>query len=145
MANYTKPWEWKFHGPPVRRISKSSLLGGHHSGLRSGFASTPALVMPTTPGEFSDPTGLRPVEFPQSRPGGICCCYYNTNGNGNPICLRPVGSGNSSLVGASVGPTFRPSASTPALLLPPLGRNFPIPRPSADGIPTILPLLVQFS
>ena len=29
-------------------------------------ASTPALVMPTTPGGFSDPTGLRPVGLPHS-------------------------------------------------------------------------------
>ena len=65
VANYTKPWEWKFHGPVARRISKSSLRGGHHSGLRYGFASTLALVMPTTLGGFSDPTGLRPVELPQ--------------------------------------------------------------------------------
>ena len=93
-------------------------------------ASTPALVMPTTPGGLSRPTGLRPVGFLQSRPSGIENALYiwewqshrpSTEGSGNP----PPSWGHLSGLRSGLRPPLRPSRC------PHLGGGFP--HPSAFG------------
>ena len=72
-------WEWKSHGPTARWIGKSSLRGGHHSGLHSGLRPPfrPSWCPPLRE-DFPIPRAFGPWDF------------YNSNSRSGIVASTPI-------------------------------------------------------